>query len=131
VDVCNWCSLDFLLPIGLYDRSKIAGSVTLRQGLEGESYEGIGKPPVNVTGRYVLADDAGPFGSPTSDSLRTSVTEETTETLMTLFAPSDYAPGQLKRQAEVAAARIREFCGGYTTRIEVIEGSIPPDPGAA
>jgi DNA/RNA-binding domain of Phe-tRNA-synthetase-like protein len=131
VDVCNWCSLDFLLPIGLYDRAKIQGSVTLRQGQEGESYEGIGKPPVSVEGRYVLADDAGPFGSPTSDSLRTSVTEGTTETLMTIFAPADYPLDRLNSHGEAAAARIREFCGGYTTRIEVIEATKPPDPSTA
>src|SRR5687767_11310319 len=27
VDVCNWCSLEFQLPYGLYDASRIEGSI--------------------------------------------------------------------------------------------------------
>ena len=122
VDVCNWCSLDFLLPIGLYDRQKLQGPVTLRKGLEGESYEGIGKPPVNVADRYVLSDDIGPFGSPTSDSLRTCITEATTESVMTIFAPAEYSLGELFAHGEAAAGRITEFCGGSTERIETLDG---------
>ena len=77
VDVCNLCSTSFLLPIGLYDAAKIRGDVRLRRGAPGESYPGIRKDAVNVAGRPVLVDDEGPFGNPTSDSLRTSVTDAT------------------------------------------------------
>ena len=103
VEVCNLCSTSFLLPIGLYDAAKIGGSVTLRQGEPGESYPGIRKDSVNVAGRPVLVDDLGPFGNPTSDSLRTWVTEETTSLFMAIFAPADYAPSLL--DAHVAFAR--------------------------
>ena len=37
VDVCNWCSLEFQLPYGLYDASRIQGDVMLRIGRGGES----------------------------------------------------------------------------------------------
>ena len=103
VDVCNLCSTSFLLPIGLYDAAKIGGGVTLRQGEPGESYPGIRKDSVNVAGRPVLVDDLGPFGNPTSDSLRTCVTEATTSLFMVIFAPADYAPSLL--DAHVAFAR--------------------------
>jgi len=53
VDVCNWCSLEFQLPYGLYDASKIAGAVTMRRGFEGEKYAGIRKDDVNVGGRTI------------------------------------------------------------------------------
>ncbi len=46
-------------------------------GTEGESYPGIRKDVVNVADRLTLADQAGPFGNPTSDSARTMVTEAT------------------------------------------------------
>ena len=103
VEVCNLCSTSFLLPIGLYDSSKIVGDVTLRQGGAGESYPGIRKDSVNVAGRPVLVDGSGPFGNPTSDSLRTCVTGETTSLLMVIFAPAGYAPAML--QAHTAFAR--------------------------
>ncbi len=32
VDVCNWCSLEFQLPYGLYDADQIEGDVELRLG---------------------------------------------------------------------------------------------------
>ena len=35
VDVCNWCSLEFQLPYGLYDLDRVDGEVTLRLGTGG------------------------------------------------------------------------------------------------
>lgn len=103
VDVCNLCSTSFLLPIGLYDAARIRGEVTLRRGEQGESYPGIRKDAVNVAGRPVLVDQDGPFGNPTSDSLRTCVTDSTTSLFMVIFAPAGYAKGSL--EAHVAFAR--------------------------
>jgi len=103
VDVCNLCSLRFLLPIGLYDASKIAPPVTLRRGRPGESYRGIRKDDVHLEGRPVLEDVEGPFGNPTSDSWRTSVDGGTTSLWMVIFAPSSY-PGE-RMQDNVRIAR--------------------------
>ncbi len=103
VEVCNLCSTSFLLPIGLYDAAKLIGDVTLRQGESGESYPGIRKDSVNVASRPVLVDGLGPFGNPTSDSLRTCVTEETASLFMVIFAPADYPRPSL--DAHVAFAR--------------------------
>jgi DNA/RNA-binding domain of Phe-tRNA-synthetase-like protein len=38
VDVCNWCSLEFQLPYGLYDAARLEGDVELRRGRDGECY---------------------------------------------------------------------------------------------
>jgi DNA/RNA-binding domain of Phe-tRNA-synthetase-like protein len=103
VDVCNLCSASFLLPIGLYDTAKIRGEVTLRRGKPGESYPGIRKDAVNVADRPVLVDELGPFGNPTSDSLRTSVGETTLSLFMVIFAPADYPYAAL--DAHVGFAR--------------------------
>ena len=88
VDVCNWCSLEFQLPYGLYDASRIDGDVELRIGGDGESYPGIRKDDVNVGGRITLADTQGPFGNPTSDSARTMVTTATVRALVVIFVPA-------------------------------------------
>jgi DNA/RNA-binding domain of Phe-tRNA-synthetase-like protein len=103
VDVCNFCSTSFLLPIGLYDAAKVSGAVTLRLGEPGESYPGIRKDAVNVAGRPVLVDDVGPFGNPTSDSWRTSVSEGTSSLFMVIFAPGEYPQARL--DAHVSFAR--------------------------
>jgi len=88
VDVCNLCALLFLLPIGLYDAHRVRGAVCLRRGRPGETYQGIRKDVVHLEGRPVLADEEGPFGNPTSDSLRTCVTATTRSLWMVIFAPA-------------------------------------------
>ena len=112
VDIVNWCSLEFQLPYGLYDASKIEGAVTMRLGREGEKYAGIRKDEVNVGGRITVADDRGAFGNPTSDSARTMVTPETTELLVVIYAPTEIPKPQLERVVTATAERFQQICGG-------------------
>jgi DNA/RNA-binding domain of Phe-tRNA-synthetase-like protein len=121
VDVCNWCSLEFQLPYGLYDAAHINGDVVLRLGLEGESYPGIRKDEVHVGGRITLADSAGPFGNPTSDSARTMVTTNTTHALLVVFAPVQIDTARLLHVLEHTAARMREFTGGTPRALSTAE----------
>ena len=119
VDIVNWCSLEFQLPYGLYDASKITGSVTMRRGVEGEKYAGIRKDDVNVGGRITVADDIGPFGNPTSDSARTMVTSATTELLVVIYAPLEIPKSQLERVANITAERMKLILGGTGHRLNV------------
>ena len=112
VDVINWCSLEFQLPYGLYDASKISGPVTMRRGAEGEKYAGIRKDEVNVGGRITVADALGPFGNPTSDSARTMVTPAATELLVIVYAPVEIGTPQLDRVVAITADRLQEITGG-------------------
>jgi DNA/RNA-binding domain of Phe-tRNA-synthetase-like protein len=111
VDVCNWCSLEFQLPYGLYDASRIDGDVELRIGNDGESYPGIRKDDVNVGGRITLADTQGPFGNPTSDSARTMVTTSTTRALLVVFAPREVDARRLALVLDSTSGRMTEFTG--------------------
>jgi len=111
VDVCNWCSLEFQLPYGLYDASRIDGDVELRIGGDGESYPGIRKDDVNVAGRITLADTQGPFGNPTSDSARTMVTTATTRALLVVFAPREVDARRLAIVLDSTSTRMTEFTG--------------------
>jgi len=111
VDVCNWCSLEFQLPYGLYDADRIEGAVVLRLGREGESYAGIRKDEVHVGGRITLADRVGPFGNPTSDSARTMVTTATSRALVVVFAPIEVEPRRVDHVLAVTAERMQQFTG--------------------
>jgi DNA/RNA-binding domain of Phe-tRNA-synthetase-like protein len=115
VDIVNWCSLEFQLPYGLYDASKIQGPVTMRLGQDGEKYAGIRKDDVNVGGRITVADEAGAFGNPTSDSARTMVTPATTELLVVIYAPTEIPRTQLERVVAATAERFQQICGGNET----------------
>jgi DNA/RNA-binding domain of Phe-tRNA-synthetase-like protein len=115
VDVINWCSLEFQLPYGVYDRRRIHGSVTLRLGRDGEEYSGIRKDVVHVAGRITLVDDLGPFGNPTSDSARTMITTATTDALVVVFAPVDVDVARLSRVLDTTGARMADIGGGRET----------------
>lgn len=118
VDVCNWCSLEFQLPYGLYDASRIEGDVELRIGGEGESYAGIRKDEVHVGGRITLTDRSGPFGNPTSDSARTMVTTATTYALLVVFAPREVNERRLIQVLDATSARMAQFTGcSETSRV--------------
>jgi DNA/RNA-binding domain of Phe-tRNA-synthetase-like protein len=111
VDVCNWCSLEFQLPYGLYDAARIEGDVELRRGQPGESYPGIRKDDVHVGGRLALADRVGPFGNPTSDSARTMVTTATTSGLLVVFAPREVEAWRLDEVLDATSSRMQEYTG--------------------
>jgi len=109
VDLCNLCALEFLLPIGLYDMDRISGPVMARLGIDDEGYESLGKGTYTVAGRLALFDMHGPFGSPTNDSKRTAITEETRHCLMVIFGPGSYPAIRMDGHAHAAIARLREF----------------------
>ena len=113
VDICNWCSLELQLPYGLYDLDRIDGPITLRLGDPGEEYPGIRKDPVHVGGRLTLADQAGAFGNPTSDSARTMVTASTTRALAVIFAPRDLPATVVESAALLTSERAHGFTGAH------------------
>jgi len=111
VDICNWCSLEFQLPYGLYDLDHVQGPIELRLGKPGEEYAGIRKEMVHVAGRLVLTDGLGPFGNPSSDSARTMVTTATVRALVVIFAPRQVDPARLSAILGTTADRVTRFTG--------------------
>jgi len=111
VDVCNLASLEHQLPIGLYDRTHVKGTIVARLGHPGEHYEGIRKGVVSVAGRPMLADDAGAFGAPTSDSARTQVTEATRSLLAVIYCPVERPGDQLSAMLARVADPLARHCG--------------------
>ena len=54
----------------------------------------------------------GPFGNPTSDSLRTCITLATTRCLVVGYAPAGYATARLDGVLDRTAAALTQACGG-------------------
>ncbi|MBU2499755.1 hypothetical protein KJ682_00365 [bacterium] len=111
VDSCNLASLSFVLPIGMYDLDRVKGDVVLRVGADGESYPGIRKGPVNLGGRIGLFDAQGPFGSPTSDSARTSVGEDTRAVLAVIMADGGFDPAAMAAHTDRFGEVFAVHCG--------------------
>ena len=111
VDACNLASLEFLLPIGMYDRDRIVGDVTVRTGREGEGYPGIRKGRVNLAGRLGLFDAEGAFGSPTRDSARTALTPGTTRILAVIMATAAHDAAAMVGHTRRFGELFTTFCG--------------------
>jgi len=120
VDALNLVSLREQLPFGLYDLDRVKPPVLLRKGGPGEGYEGIRKGTVNVEGRPVLVDEAGPFGNPSSDSLRTSITLATRGALVVAYAPAACPVERLNAVLDGTAETLLRHCGGTRTGSRVL-----------
>lgn len=110
VDMINMISIDTGFSIGGYDETKIQGDITLGIGRENEPYEGLGKGVLNIHKLPVFRDDLGAFGSPTSDSKRTSVSNSTQQFLMIFLDFGGHV--EIERGMDKAKEAIIEFCGG-------------------
>ena len=111
VDVCNLASLEHQLPLGLYDRAQVKGSIYARIGGAAEGYEGIRKGRVNLAARALLADDDGAFGAPTADSARTQVTTDTRALLAVIYCPTERPSEQLSVMLARVADLLARHCG--------------------
>lgn len=113
VDINNLCSLKFLLPMGIYDRKTLEGEkITVRLGEKGEGYISVSNQWVMKEGKLLLSDDKGPFGSPTMDSKRTSVSTDTTRTVSIIYCPRTIPVRELEICMEEASLLFLQYCKG-------------------
>jgi DNA/RNA-binding domain of Phe-tRNA-synthetase-like protein len=102
VDIGNAMSVQLQVPVGLYDLDRASGDeLSIRLGVEGEGYTGIGKEHVNVAGRLCVADAEGPLGNPSADSARTMITTDTVRAVWIYFLP--VTDDEIDRTAELVA----------------------------
>jgi len=119
VDANNLGSIETAWPYGCYDSAAVAPPVVLRHGLPGEMYQRIGKETWHLEGRPVLVDATGPFGSPTSDSTRTMVTEATRQHLAVIYAPVSAPDAAIMLALERLAERLKRTARATAARCEI------------
>jgi DNA/RNA-binding domain of Phe-tRNA-synthetase-like protein len=114
VDVLNCVSIQSGFSIGGYDTGKIVGGITMDIGSSQDMYAGIGRGDLNIDGLPVLRDSDGAFGSPTSDSERTSITAETTKCAFVFF---DFGNSEkLKKYLDVSITYLKTYADGNNFR---------------
>lgn len=118
VDIINLVSVESRLPVGLYDLANVKGDIVFRAGREGETYKGIGKYDLNLEDLPIFADEAGPHGSPTSDSERTMVTAATEHiaAIIVSFGGADGLESSCQRMAEL----LQQYAEGREIHIEIV-----------
>lgn len=108
VDQLNLVSISTGFSIGGYDAEKIQGDISFGIGHPDEAYIGIGRGVLNIENLPVFRDKLGPFGTPTSDSPRTEVSQNTRRFLMILI--SFDGGDELKPATEMAVRLLKDYC---------------------
>lgn len=85
IDINNFFSLQYQVPIGIYDRDLLQGAVEIRVGMDGEEYIGLNGRTNSLSHLILSSDQNGPFGSPFVDSNRTPVTFNTKNALQIIY----------------------------------------------
>ncbi len=85
VDLNNFLSLQYRIPLGIYDLDKLSGHITIKIGSEDDSYIAINEREVQLTKKLISSDNKGAFGSPYVDSKRSAVSTATTNALHIIY----------------------------------------------
>ncbi len=85
IDLGNILSVKTKRSVCVVDANKIAGDVVIRIGCDGEYVDAINRGQINAYNLPVYVDEIGIFGSPTSDTIRTSVTIDTKQILVMII----------------------------------------------
>lgn len=85
IDLGNILSIETLRSVCVVDKDRLVNDVLIRLGTKEDIYEGINRGLINVTNIPVYTDEIGPFGCPTSDTLRTCVTSSTKSILVMII----------------------------------------------
>ena len=118
VDIGNILSIKTQRSVAVLDNAQIQGDILIRIGQD-EPYEGIGRGAINVENIPVYCDKLGPFGSPTSDTMRTSIKSDTKEILLFIMS-FDGAEG-LHQDIELAKNLFQNFANVNNFDWKIIE----------
>jgi DNA/RNA-binding domain of Phe-tRNA-synthetase-like protein len=119
VDQLNLVSITTGFSIGGYDVSRIEGHIVFGIGHLNEPYSGIGRGELNIENLPVFRDVRGAFGTPTSDSSRTEVKEQTQRFLMILI---DFEGDHILEDAlQMAERLLKSHCHAEKIEINIVE----------
>ncbi|MBP3038846.1 hypothetical protein J9303_04915 [Bacillaceae bacterium Marseille-Q3522] len=112
VDVNNFFSLHYEIPLGLYDKSALQGDIAIRLGDEHEEYEGLNGRKNSLHNLLISTDNAGAFGSPFVDSIRTSINEETVNAIHILYIRPSLENEECTKIIQSVAKMFTQIHGG-------------------
>lgn len=105
VDLNNFFSLQYEIPIGLYNKDVLQDYIKIFIGTKNERLEGLNHRINNMEGKIVSVDSIDPFGSPIVDSHRSKV-ETTTRNAVQIFYLQPSLPLNKSEQLLQSAAKM-------------------------
>lgn len=118
VDLLNLVSLESGFSIGGYDADKIEGQIEFGIGKSNEPYQAIGRGELNIENLPLFRDETGAFGSPTSDSIRTMVTDQTISFLMILIDFNNHE--NLEHFIEKSVELLEQYASARSVEIKIV-----------
>ena len=112
IDLNNFFSLRFEVPIGIYDCNSLSGDVTITIGTAEDEYIGLNGRINSMNNMITSVDQAGPFGSPFVDSERTKVTEDTKQALQIIYFSPSTTIEEANKQTKVLMDMFLQIHGG-------------------
>lgn len=112
VDLNNFFSLQYEIPIGIYDITQISGDIGIMLGDEETGYAGLNGRFNSLKNILHTKDADGPFGSPFVDSARTAVTEQTTDALHIFYLRPSLSEAECLKLLNSAGKMFTQVSGG-------------------
>ncbi|KMK75630.1 B3/4 domain-containing protein [Alkalihalobacillus pseudalcaliphilus] len=112
VDLTNFFSIKYEIPIGIYDSDHLSGNLQIRIGANDEMYQSLHGREQWMNGILLSADEQGPFGSPIVDSTRTRATENTKNAVQIFYLQPEMSKQESNQLLEAAANMFTQLNGG-------------------
>jgi DNA/RNA-binding domain of Phe-tRNA-synthetase-like protein len=129
VDVINCLSTELAVPCCAAAEGSFGSPVTLRAGLPGEAFESL-RGPFHLEGKPLLADGAGAFSTPITDSRRVKILDDTRRAWLVAYLPAAVLSLAAALDALEALLReLRELRDPPAVRVDLAAAS--PGDGAA
>ena len=112
IDINNFFSLQYQVPIGVYDYDQLKAPVVIRIGKEGEEYNGLNGRTNSLDHLILSSDENGPFGSPFVDSDKAPVTVDTKNALQIIYLRSSTSVEDARKLTESLMNMFTQIHGG-------------------
>ena len=119
VDINNLLSITSYYSICAFDITKLNPPIEFTIGTKEDEYYGIGRGLLNIENLPVFEDQSGKFGSPTSDSERVKITNETTSISMNIISFSGV--NDLEQQLNKLKEYLMQFAEAENVEVEIID----------
>lgn len=126
VDINNFMSLKYSVPISIFDAGKIQGALVLRTGGPGEAYVFNEEGHIIEVKRLVVCCEEQPdytsipYGSPVKDSMHTKIFKGCNQALAVIYSPPElYGREHTISICEEMAGLLKAYAGAEETLCEL------------
>jgi DNA/RNA-binding domain of Phe-tRNA-synthetase-like protein len=123
VDINNYISLKYLLPVSVFDLDKCTPPLMIRHGQASERYIfNQGGQDIELQDLLIVSDHGGdrPIGNPVKDSMATKVFEESVNVLGVIYANKNCtSASELERATHEFAALLKLYAGAKEIQSEL------------